>query len=749
MIKLIKCAGALLLTACMGLTSYGKAVDENTAKTIGYNFLSSTYSNLVKSPSDLVTSYTATAQANFGIVTDYYVFNVQGGIGFVMVSGDDNVRPILAYSNESSFDFDKMSPSAKDWVEWYQNQITYIIANKVPAIDGVAEMWSNLMEAKRNNASAAKTTGAFPSSTVHLLKTTWDQAPGYNSQCPGGGTTYTGCVATSTAQVMKFWNWPTVGSGYHTYTHPSYGALKADFSNTAYSWSAMSLTSGNTQVATLMYQVGVAVNMNYSTTSSGAYTDEQESPIVNCSEFALKAYFHYKRSLHGITRYNPAIATATWIKMLKDDLDLGHPILYSGTGPSGGHAWVCDGYDASSNFHMNWGWSGTGPDGYYSVDNLNPPALGIGGGTGAFNNYQAVILGIQPDSFPTTPAGTALQLTAHLDCGTAPNPSVFNSPSTYVVPAFSITTQIGNTGSSAFSGDFSAQIFDSSMNYFATMETKTGQNITAAGTTPSLSFAFTGSVYQMIPGYYHVRIMYRPTGTSAWTPVANNATFINDNILVVGNTQTIELVQNTVVTVTGSSTPTTTLFKGKTASVASKVGNYTTNNFNGSLRAVLTDVTSGTQTVISTLTGQTIFSSGSLNCNFGSLITCPTGTYTLAVQHQTGGVGAWTYTGSDAYENPIIVTVINGVGVNTPSSASEKISVFPNPSKDFINIKMDGVEVNRITITDILGHLVQNLATDNTQSVMTLPVSSYAAGIYFVNLYTGSEVVTKKIVITK
>src|SRR5580693_4339517 len=111
--KFIKCTGTLLLTACLGTASYGKAVDENTAKTIGCNFLIANYGNLVKSPADLTTAYVATAQGSAGIITDFYVFNVQDGIGFVMVSGDDNIEPVLASSNESSFNINKISPEAK------------------------------------------------------------------------------------------------------------------------------------------------------------------------------------------------------------------------------------------------------------------------------------------------------------------------------------------------------------------------------------------------------------------------------------------------------------------------------------------------------------------------------------------------------------------------------------------------------------------------------------------------------------
>jgi len=48
--------------------------------------------------------------------------------------------------------------------------------------------------------------------------------------------------------------------------------------------------------------------------------------------------------------------------------------------------WVCDGYQDSTYFHMNWGWGGSS-DGFYSLDNLH-----------GFNNYQLLGINFHPDS---------------------------------------------------------------------------------------------------------------------------------------------------------------------------------------------------------------------------------------------------------------------------------------------------------------------------------------------------------------
>jgi hypothetical protein len=772
--KFVKFAGAFLF-ACTVSSSFAKVVDETTAKTVGSNFLMSTYPNgIVKGTADLTTAYVAQAQANGRVVVDYYVFDINGGTGFVMVSADDNIIPILAYSSESSFDINTINPSAKDWIEGYQNQITAAITHSLPAQAGTSDRWNELKQGvPAQHVAARKTASLFPSSSVFLVQTTWNQAAptgNYNQYCPGGS--YTGCVATAMAQVMKYWNWPTVGAGSHTYTQSpntsGYPAQTVDFGNTAYNWADMSLpahlTGSDANVATLMYHCGVSTDMDYSTSESGTYVIQLESTYkTNCAEFALKTFFHYKRStLRGVPRYGESgswpndpiisgLSPAAWINMLKAELDASRPVLYSGSGSDGGHNWVCDGYDASGNMHFNFGWSAQS-DGYYSVDAIAPPALGYGGG-GSGNNFnadQCAIIGIQPDSFATLTG--SIEMNSRLDW----KPTTPASFVQYTPAAFTVTATILNSGTSSFSGDFCAQVFDTNFVYVGTINTITGQTVAAGTPTASLSFSPSATLYQMIPGPYNIRIMYRPTGTTAWMPVANNGTFYNENLIHIENTAYNHTLSTpsydglevaAPLAIAGGST---TLKTSKPFSLSTQIQNQTQGSFNGSIQAVLTNVVTGTVTSVQLLTGQSIFYSGTSPYTFSGTVPSglAAGTYTLAIQHQPGGTGAFVYTGSDFYENPIVVNVVSAAGITTTSAIAEKITVYPNPSNDVINIAIDGVAVSKILITDIQGREVQSLIPGN-QSLITIPVSNYAAGMYFVNLYSGEEVVTKKIVVAK
>ncbi len=365
--------------------SFAKSVDENTAKIICYNFCKS--EGLQATPSDLTLAYVPTTVINGTSVTDFYVFNLSS-TGFVIVSGDDNIIPVLAYSTESSFNAGYIPTGISGWLGNYQTQINYVIKNNIAAPVTTVAKWSEL--ARGNTRSAAKTAlGAAP-----LLKSLWNQDPYYNDMCPydagAGKHAVTGCVATAMAQVMKYWNWPRVGVGSHSY-NSSYGLLSANFGTTYYQWDSMpnAVAYNNVAVAKLNSDAGISVNMSYSTVESGAFVNENTSPITNCAEYALKTYFRYKSStLQGVFRAE--YDDTAWVHLLKYEIDAGRPAIYTGDGSSGGHCWVADGYANADRIHFNWGWGGY-CNGYYIVENLTP------GGTD-FSNGNTLMTGIMPDT---------------------------------------------------------------------------------------------------------------------------------------------------------------------------------------------------------------------------------------------------------------------------------------------------------------------------------------------------------------
>ncbi len=615
------------------ITSFAKQIDSTTAKQVGMRFLTTkTNSIITEDEKNLKLEYLAKYKgtANSG-VNYFYIFNLNSS-GFVIVSADDIVIPILGYSTTNKFDATNIPDNAAKWLEGYVNQIRYAIENNLDASDEITIEWQELL-----NSNAISNIRPRAGSVSPLIKTTWDQRPYYNELCPFDKNVnkyaVTGCVATSMAQILKYWNYPSTGYGFHSYNHPTYGTLSANFGSTSYQWSSMpnNITKSNNAIATLMYHCGVSVDMNYGVDGSGA----EGATIVSPS---LKKYFGYATSVDVKERKD--FTTNQWISLLKQELDASRPMYYEGTG-QGGHAFVCDGYDNNGLFHFNWGW-GSLADGFYNINALNPKNLGTGAGYGYYNSNQKVVIGIQP---PSTVPNISMEL--YNDVITTPNPM-------YYASSFTVETNIYNNGTVDFAGDYCAAIFDKDYNFIDFVETKTGNNLQSGYVYTSNLIFSTNGILGMLPGTYYAGIYYRPKG-GEWKAVSNSGTYSNFSQIIVANPQDIELKSDIILS------PGVELTKGKSATVNFNIVNDGTSTFYGQYRANLYKLDGTFVQTINTAIENNGLPSGSY---YSSLIALPTsaitaepGTYLLAIIYNRNGSADWYYTGSSYFQNPIIVTV--------------------------------------------------------------------------------------------
>ena len=373
-------------------------VDVQRAQHLGQRFLSSTSLGEHKSDIQLQLVYvSATREA-----VDYYVFNVNDGHGFVIIAGDDRVKPILAYSTTGCFNPDDIAEGFAFTLNSYSSEIQYVRDNNLEATADIKAEWKSVAETGHINIGRETRSVVGP-----LCQTIWNQNFPYNSQCPedeegNGGHVYAGCVATAMCQVMKFWDYPARGIGSHTYTpvngstfEPSgYPDQTANFGETDYHFELMpnSLDSLSTEadyfyIAQLLHHAGISVEMMYGPNGSGAYSYSVPS--------ALQSYFGYscddveEKEYLGFIFYT----NDEWKLMLKQGgLDEGMPLYYSGSDDNGGggHAFVCDGYDENDYFHFNWGWSGK-DDAWCAIGALNTTKY-------AFNSSNAFIGHIRPNT---------------------------------------------------------------------------------------------------------------------------------------------------------------------------------------------------------------------------------------------------------------------------------------------------------------------------------------------------------------
>lgn len=178
------------------------------------------------------------------------------------------------------------------------------------------------------------------------------------------------------AQIMRFHRWPEQGFG-SCEMDAKQGLISVhevrEYYNHHYDWGIMPLNKkeyteeGAYEVSKLMMDIAVALRTTFSGSSSATHIT-----IVPM----MLSYFNYDPSIKEVTLKD--MSTESFNSIVIADLQAGRPVYFQGTPSSGGHAFVCDGYNGAGLFHINWGWSGTA-DGYFRITNLSPSEAGTGG----------------------------------------------------------------------------------------------------------------------------------------------------------------------------------------------------------------------------------------------------------------------------------------------------------------------------------------------------------------------------------
>lgn len=442
----------------------------------------------------------------------FYVFNVGDKNGFIIVSGDDRATEILGYSTSGSFSVDSIPTNFKNWLEVYKKEAS-ILANTTSNSTTVAK---------------SSTNSGFATAVSPLLGSTkWDQSSPYNLFCPKSGTkpTYTGCVATAMAQIIRYHQYPIHGTGTKTYTSKTLKKqLTVSFTDSTFDWSNMQNTYSGTEsyiqkkaVASLMFCCGVAANMDYSTTGSSAYDESMAIGLIK--------YFGYDSNLR--TLYKDYYTNDEWETLLKTELNNNRPVLYGGGNKDNeGHAFVCDGYDSNGLYHFNWGWSGS-CDGYYVLTSLNPNSSGYDAASSSsgYTVDQDMTIGIQKPSADSNPS---YQLLLNDQTNMTLTTKIISSIST-----FSMTVPFYNGGITFFSGKTAVGLYKDSDLLASLGETN---NIALSGFN-SGNFDDTTVAYtdvslpsNLSDGVYQLYSIYKGSDESSWSKMrglTSQTTFFN------------------------------------------------------------------------------------------------------------------------------------------------------------------------------------------------------------------------------
>jgi hypothetical protein len=345
--------------------------------------------------------------------TIYYVVYLQPS-GFVIVSGDDFIEPIICFADDGQYSSRPDNPLGALVTRDLAGRLDGLSkGGGIQAMSGQSEPTDSQLKWSQLIALGEKESGLLESQAARILdparpsdlrvgplvKTKWAQQlccnfPAkacYNYYTPrlengsarwddyGNPNNYPcGCAATAMAQLIRYHTYPsepnriteTITLSEDLNAQPTESRdeqiLGGDENGGPYDWSLMipepdcfANLNQRKAIGALCHDVGVSINMNY--TSSGSAPQDDDKPkdaLINIFKYA-----NVVMADSGGSNIGPGL-----IQMINPNLDADSPvILYvSGEMP---HAVVCDGYGYNSStlyHHINLGWYGT-DDAWYNL----------------------------------------------------------------------------------------------------------------------------------------------------------------------------------------------------------------------------------------------------------------------------------------------------------------------------------------------------------------------------------------------
>ena len=316
----------------------------------------------------------------------FYVFTRDGG-GFVIIAGDDNVQPILAFSEDSPFAVEGMPENVK----WWMDQIKNHVRSARTQSPEIALQWSGLMDTK---AKIDESLLSPTSINTHSATVCWNQSAPANEMAPtyanqNNTQSVCGCLPLAMSEILTWFGWPNQGVGstseYQYYpvnvgltTIPSRDLTALTITDEQW----LSLQALDTyqefvnctdpirsKLSELVYDCGLLLKAKFNAGGNfggtGAYSVDVPSAFSEHMKYNKGCYLDFL-SNHTIDEWNGLLKLQV----------LDHPVLYCGVaslggGNDAGHAYVLDGYaqmnlSGEDVFHFNFGWGGACNGYYYS-----------------------------------------------------------------------------------------------------------------------------------------------------------------------------------------------------------------------------------------------------------------------------------------------------------------------------------------------------------------------------------------------
>ncbi len=323
--------------------------------------------------------------------TLFYVFHLTPS-GYIVVSANKNLPPIIAYSFLSPF-YDKSSDE-----ELLKNILITDVKLRLENIPLLSEslindrvkLWDNLLS-NTNSPTQKISFQQWPSigNTLYggWLETQWSQSTPFNNFCPIDKTTgdrsVAGCPAVAMAQILNYHQ--TINNiefndsddYYHNYEgnnfwidddseeydFPSFPDLNNHLNNLNNNWRNNNQLTDNDK-ASINFACGVAAEQVYHPTGSGTFGVEQAFNAYQRFNFKdIELLTESDSDLYDRISSNVINALPVHLAIVNEGWDVGHNL-------------VIDGYNTDGFYHLNFGWGGS-YDGWYLLPEDLPYELTI------------------------------------------------------------------------------------------------------------------------------------------------------------------------------------------------------------------------------------------------------------------------------------------------------------------------------------------------------------------------------------
>ena len=308
----------------------------------------------------------------------FYAFDLQPQ-GYIVVSADSNLPPVIAYSFTDTFqsDFSKdniLLQMLKADIELRLENIEKLPENIIKSRNS---LWSEFLNEETEvlvNVDFQQWPPEGTTPTEGWIETKWHQNSPYNDFCPmdGDKRSIAGCPAVAMAQILnyhkttnnvafndsddyyhsygnRFW----IDNDHEEYDFPSFPELNDYLDTLAYHYdNQLSITDEDK--ASLNFACGVAARQVYSKQGSGTYGVDQ----------AYDAYIRFSCDTVELLDESNADLYERLSQNMKDAF----PSHLAVVTPSwnAGHNLVIDGYNTDDYYHLNFGWGGT-YNGWYLI----------------------------------------------------------------------------------------------------------------------------------------------------------------------------------------------------------------------------------------------------------------------------------------------------------------------------------------------------------------------------------------------